>query len=96
MPFPIICPSRQSCYLAFICTDFVMVHSWYSGNQVAVLETGSEFFPALLHAIEHASQEIHLETYIFRIDSASQPIAMALAAAAQRGVRCYVLVDGFG
>ncbi|MBP7970881.1 MAG: cardiolipin synthase ClsB [Aquaspirillum sp.] len=73
-----------------------MVHSWYSGNQVDLLETGSEFFPALLHAIEHATQEIHLETYIFRIDSASQPIAMALAAAAQRGVRCYVLVDGFG
>lgn len=65
-------------------------------NAVTLLESGADFFPALRTAIEHARTEIHIETYIFRLDRSTQPIADALIAAAQRGVACHVLVDGFG
>ena len=35
------------------------------GNCITLLETGSAYFPALLEAIDAATDEIHLETYIF-------------------------------
>lgn len=66
------------------------------GNQLTLLRTGAEFFPALELAIAAAHTEIHLETYIFANDAIGQRIAHALAAAAQRGVRTCVVVDGFG
>lgn len=66
------------------------------GNHIELLETGSEFFPALLAAIDRAVCEIHLETYIFADDATGRQIAEALAAAARRGVKVRVLIDGFG
>jgi len=66
------------------------------GNRVELLETGGEYFPALLAAIVAAREEIRLESYIFANDTTGRQIAAALAGAAQRGVRVHVLVDGFG
>jgi cardiolipin synthase len=66
------------------------------GNRITLLETGSAYFPALCAAIDAATQEIHLETYIFEDDQTGRLIAAALARAARRGVRVRVLVDGFG
>lgn len=66
------------------------------GNRLELLETGGEYFPALLAAIEAARVEIRLETYIFEDDGTGRRIAAALARAAQRGVAVHVLVDGFG
>jgi len=66
------------------------------GNCVDLLESGSEYFPALLAAIEAASVEIRLETYIFENDGTGQQVAMALSRAAQRGVAVHIMVDGFG
>lgn len=66
------------------------------GNRLDLLENGAEYFPALLAAIETASSEIHLETYIFAADDTGQRVVAALAAAARRGVAVRVLVDGFG
>ncbi len=37
---------------------------WTPGNRVHLLCSGVEYFPALLRAIDQASIEIHLETYI--------------------------------
>lgn len=67
-----------------------------AGNQVTLLETGAEYFPALLAAIEAACSEVHLETYIFADDETGRQVAAALARAAGRGVAVRVLVDGFG
>ena len=39
-----------------------------SGNQLRLLQSGAEFFPALIAAIDAARTEIHLETYIFNAD----------------------------
>jgi len=73
-----------------------MSAAFCSGNRIALLETGAQFFPALLAAIAAAEQEIHLETYIFASDATGRQVAAALAAAARRGVTVRVLVDGFG
>lgn len=66
------------------------------GNHLDLLETGSEYFPALLLAIEQATVEIRLETYIFENDATGQRVADALIQAARRGVAVHVMVDGFG
>ena len=66
------------------------------GNRITLLKNGTEFFPALVSAIDGATTEIRLETYIFRDDVAGINIAEALKRAAQRGVNVRVLIDGFG
>lgn len=66
------------------------------GNRVELLETGAQYFPALIEAIAAAACEIHLETYIFADDATGRAVVAALAAAARRGVAVRVLVDGFG
>jgi cardiolipin synthase A/B len=64
------------------------------GNRLQLLQTGTEFFPALEAAIAGARHEIYLETYIFADDTAGRRIARALAEAAAQGVRTNVVVDG--
>ncbi len=66
------------------------------GNQVRLLCGGDELFPAMRAAIARARHEVWLATYIFHNDEAARGIADALAAAAHRGVRVRVVVDGFG
>ncbi len=67
-----------------------------SGHQVALLEAGAEFFPALIAAIAGSRQSVHLETYIFHFEAAGDAIAQALEQAALRGVDVKVVVDGIG
>lgn len=66
------------------------------GNQITLLHSGTEYFPALELAIDSAQQEIHLETYIFQYDATGARIATALKRAAKRGVAVHLLIDGFG
>jgi cardiolipin synthase len=73
-----------------------MTADFCSGNQIELLESGAQFFPALIAAIDAATCEVHLETYIFADDVAGRAVLVALAAAAQRGVAVRVLLDGFG
>jgi len=69
---------------------------FFPGNRLTLLETGNDYFPALIAAISSAEREIHLETYIFEDDASGRRVADALAAAARRGVTVRVVVDGFG
>lgn len=66
------------------------------GNRIQLLTNGTEFFPALIAAIEAACIEVRLETYIFENDATGQAVSQALANAARRGVAVRVMVDGFG
>lgn len=69
----------------------------YSGsNEVTLLTGGDQLFPAMHAAIARARHEVWLATYIFYDDGASRAMADALIAAARRGVRVRVVVDGFG
>ena len=67
-----------------------------SGNQITLLRSGNEYFPALLAAINQAKIEIHLQTYIFEPDNTGLKVGEALKNAALRGVKVYLLLDGFG
>lgn len=67
-----------------------------AGNHVELLCGGSQFFPALVAAIEGARDEVYLETYIYHDDETGRRISDVLASAARRGVKVHVSVDGFG
>lgn len=73
-----------------------MMPVFTGGNQLTLLDSGREYFPALLGEIALAQHEIRLETYIYSDDAAGEAVTAALSAAARRGVRVTVLVDGFG
>jgi cardiolipin synthase len=66
------------------------------GNQVRLLQSGAEFFPALIAAIEAARTEIYLETYIFNADNSAQAVRDALMRAARRRVQVRLMIDGVG
>ena len=67
-----------------------------SGNRLTLLESGRQYFPALLAAIDAARHEVHLESYIFEPDATGRQVLEALVRAARRGVRVRLLLDGFG
>jgi cardiolipin synthase len=73
-----------------------MKAEYLDGNAITLLETGSDYFPALIAAIDASLSEFHLETYIFEDDAIGRAVADALCRAARRGVTVRVLVDGFG
>ena len=64
-------------------------------NRVQLIQGGAEFFTLLEKLIGEARESIHLQTYIFNEDETGQRIAGALRSAAQRGVKVYLLVDGY-
>ena len=72
------------------------LNRFVSGNRIALLRNGAEYFPALEKAIDGAEREVWLEAYLFADDPAGRRIGAALARAAQRGVKVRMLVDGWG
>ena len=70
--------------------------SFVAGNDVTVLLNGDEIFPAMLKAIRDAKTSITFESYIYWSGDIGYQFAAALAEAAQRGVKCHVLLDWAG
>ena len=66
------------------------------GNRITLLQSGTEYFPALIAAIDQAEREIHLETYIYANDQTGLDVTHALIRAAERGVNVKLLLDGYG
>ena len=66
------------------------------GHHLQLLQSGAEFFPSLVSAIDSSTQEVRLETYIFHFDRSGEQVAAALVRAAQRGVAVYLVMDGIG
>lgn len=69
---------------------------WIPGNQMQLLENGEEFFPRVFDVIAAARQEVLLETFILFEDKVGLALHAALLAAAQRGARIDITIDGFG
>ena len=69
---------------------------WLKGNAVELLENGEEFFPRVFEAIGEAQREVIVETFILFDDKVGQGLHAALRAAAQRGVKVDLMIDGFG
>lgn len=66
------------------------------GGRFEVLSNGVEVMPAMLGAIEAARERIVFETYVFTDGEYGKAFARALADAARRGVRVYLLLDAIG
>ncbi len=66
------------------------------GNHVQLLQGGDETYPAMLAAIESATQSIALQSYIFDNDRLGLEFVDALVRAQARGVKIRVLIDAIG
>lgn len=66
------------------------------GNAVQPLRDGDQAYPAMLAAIDTATERVWLASYIFDTGGWCGRFVDALVAAEQRGVEVRVLVDGFG
>lgn len=69
---------------------------WIDGNEARLLENGEAYFPAVFEAIRRADHEVILETFIVFEDDVGRQLHAALLAAAARGARVDVMIDGFG
>ena len=67
-----------------------------AGHDLRLLEGATQYFPALVQAIDEAAHEVWIETYIFDFTGDAAEVAYALERAARRGVHVRVVVDGFG
>jgi len=68
----------------------------FKNNEVEIYTSGYEFFPALLSAIRHAKEHIHLDTFIFDDDPLGMLISDALIDKAREGVEIKVIYDDVG
>lgn len=69
---------------------------WRGSNEFSLLLDGEAFFPAMLGTIERAQREVLVELYLVSSGRLTSLFLDAFCAAAQRGVRVCVLLDGFG
>lgn len=67
-----------------------------AGNQVGLLTDGESAYAAMIAAIDGASEQVLLASYIFDARGVGERFVGALARAVQRGVEVRVLVDAIG
>lgn len=65
-------------------------------NEVKLLINGEEKFEYLLQSLEDATQSIHLEYYIFEMDTIGREVLDILKRKHQEGVEVRLMVDSFG
>ncbi len=64
-------------------------------NRVALIGGGLEYFDKMEFLINNARYLVHVQVYIFEAGETGNKIASALIKAAGRGVKIYVLADGY-
>ncbi len=67
-----------------------------AGNHFTLIETGKERLEAILELIGSAKDTLRLVFYIFDSDDCGRQVRDALVDAANRGVKVWLLLDGFG
>jgi cardiolipin synthase len=70
-------------------------HPFRFNNQVTLLQSGEAYFSRLEQLIAGAKYSIHVQVYIFNIDTTGKRIIQALISAAARGVDVYLVVDAY-
>ncbi|MEJ8821951.1 cardiolipin synthase ClsB [Variovorax humicola] len=73
-----------------------MSSRWTTGNKVELLENGEGFYPRVFEAIADAEREVIIETFILSEDKVGQALRDAMLAAARRGAKVDLMIDGFG
>jgi cardiolipin synthase len=74
---------------------WLIKHMYHYDTQVSLLLSGRAYFDALLALIEHATDSVHMQFYIFDEDQTGKQVINALLRAAKRGVRVCLVVDGY-
>ncbi len=69
---------------------------FHGGDRIEVFYRGIDAAASVREAIEHAREEILLETYILKDDDTGRGLLGLLARAAARGVKIRVLADAAG
>ena len=64
-------------------------------SEVTVYTYGEDLYRDMLHAINQAKSRIFFESFIWKADAVGQAFKDALIAAANRGVKVYVVFDEF-
>jgi len=71
-------------------------HSDYSqNNKIELVRGGSAFFSLMHELIDQATACIHLQFYIFEEDETGLAVKEKLVAAIKRGVKVYMVLDGY-
>ncbi|MEC5159173.1 MULTISPECIES: phospholipase D-like domain-containing protein [unclassified Janthinobacterium] len=70
--------------------------TYIADNDITLLHCGTDYFPALIAAIDSARYDIYFETYIFADDDTGNAVKAALIRAAGRGVQVFMITDWFG
>ncbi len=66
------------------------------GNKISLHTDATQAFNLFMQAIESAQSSIHLQTYIFQVDSTGLEILDALTRKAEQGVQVRLLMDAVG
>jgi cardiolipin synthase len=67
-----------------------------SNESIELVYSGTDYFSRLEHIIQNSKYEIHMQFYIFKDDFIGNKILEELKKAADRRVKIYILLDGFG
>ncbi len=89
-------PTCDACQTLIKLSDTVCRRPLVTGNHVNVFYNGEQAYPAMLDAINNATESVFLSSYILVPDQIGLKFATALSAAAARGVDVRVLVDAVG
>lgn len=71
------------------------VDEYFQNNRVTLVRGGKQYFDLLAQLIASAEETLHLQTYIFADDETGVTIGNSLKQAAQRGVRVFLMLDGY-
>lgn len=70
--------------------------TYQSGHQGKLIQSGEPYFRELFQLIRSAKEWIHVQTYIFDEDATGKEVLEALWQASARGVKVYLVTDGYG
>lgn len=73
-----------------------MEPTWREGNRFQLLPGANYYVPALLDAIDNATESVLLEQYLISSGSFATSVINALCEASRRGVQIFVLLDCYG
>lgn len=72
-----------------------IVNNSFTENKIQLIESGKAYFNLLIKLILNATENIHIQTYIFNNDETGESIVNALKIASLKNVQIYLLVDGY-
>lgn len=82
-------------YITGIMSGRFPTEGYFAHNRVQLIRGGSQYFQTLTDLIDSARESIHLQVYIMDDDETGKSVIRALKSAVARGVKVFMLVDGY-